>query len=140
MHKRLENGLVFIFTISLIATFGSLYFSEVRGYEPCTLCWYQRILMYPIVLITGVALFQKNAKIALTTAVFSIVGGSISLYHYGIQKLSFLTRQRTGLWKCFLYRPVCELSRIHHNSVHGIDGIRADPHYKPFRIEMAKGV
>ena len=47
--------------------------------------------MYPIVLISGVALFQKNARIALTTAVFPIVGGSISLYHYGIQKLSFLS-------------------------------------------------
>jgi len=47
--------------------------------------------MYPIVLISGVALFQKNARIALTTAVFSVIGGSISLYHYGIQKLSFLS-------------------------------------------------
>ncbi|MBD7985839.1 disulfide bond formation protein B [Sporosarcina sp. Sa2YVA2] len=90
MNKRSENGLVFIFTISLIATFGSLYFSEIRGYEPCTLCWYQRILMYPVVLISGIALFQKNARIALTTAIFSVIGGSISLYHYGIQKLSFL--------------------------------------------------
>ncbi|MFJ7935470.1 disulfide oxidoreductase [Sporosarcina sp. NPDC096371] len=91
MHKRLENSLIFIWTVSLVATLGSLYFSEVRGYEPCTLCWYQRILMYPIVLISGVALFQKNARIALTTAVFAVIGGSISLYHYGIQKLSFLS-------------------------------------------------
>ncbi len=91
MHKRLENSLIVIWTVSLVATLGSLYFSEVRGYEPCTLCWYQRILMYPIVLISGVALFQKNARIALTLAVFSIVGGSISLYHYGIQKLTFLS-------------------------------------------------
>lgn len=87
MQKRLENSLIVIWTVSLVATLGSLYFSEVRGYEPCTLCWYQRILMYPIVLISGIALFQKNARIALTLAVFSIVGGSISLYHYGIQKL-----------------------------------------------------
>ena len=71
MQKRLENSLIFIWTVSFVATLGSLYFSEVRGYEPCTLCWYQRILMYPIVLISGVALFQKNARIALTTAVFS---------------------------------------------------------------------
>lgn len=91
MQKRLENGLIFIFTISLIATLGSLYFSEVRGFEPCTMCWYQRILMYPIVLFSGIALFQKNAKIALTSAVFAVVGGSISIYHYGIQKLSFLS-------------------------------------------------
>lgn len=90
MQKRLENSLIFIWTVSFIATLGSLYFSEVRGFVPCTLCWYQRILMYPIVLIAGVALFQKNARIALTTAIFSIVGGSISLYHYGIQKLQFL--------------------------------------------------
>jgi disulfide bond formation protein DsbB len=90
MQKRLENALIFIWTTAFIATMGSLYFSEVREFEPCTLCWYQRILMYPIVLISGISLFQKNAKIALTTAVFSVVGGSISLYHYGIQKLSFL--------------------------------------------------
>jgi disulfide bond formation protein DsbB len=91
MQKRMENCLIVIWTVSLVATLGSLYFSEVRGYEPCTLCWYQRILMYPIVLISGVALFQKNTRIAMTTAVFSIIGGSISLYHYGLQKLSFLS-------------------------------------------------
>lgn len=90
MTKRLENGLIFISIVSLVATLGSLYFSEVRGFVPCTLCWYQRILMYPIVLISSVALFQKNAHSALTTAVFSVIGGGISLYHYGIQKLSFL--------------------------------------------------
>ena len=91
MQKRLENGLIFIWTISLIATLGSLYFSIVRGFEPCTYCWYQRILMYPIVLISGVALFQKNARIALTLAVFAFIGGGISLYHYGLQKLRFLS-------------------------------------------------
>ncbi|WP_339254071.1 disulfide oxidoreductase [Sporosarcina sp. FSL W8-0480] len=90
MQKRLENGLIFIFTTSLIAMLGSLYYSEVRGFEPCTFCWYQRILMYPIVLISGIALYQKNARIALTTAIFSIVGGSISIYHYSLQKLTFL--------------------------------------------------
>lgn len=90
MQKRMENSLILIWTVSLVATLGSLYFSVVKGYEPCTLCWYQRILMYPIVLISGIALFQKNVKIALTTAVFSIIGGSISIYHYGLQKISFL--------------------------------------------------
>ena len=90
MPKRLENSLLFIFTVSLIATLGSLYFSEVRGFEPCTLCWYQRILMYPLILISGIALIQKNSNIALTTALFSLIGGCMSLYHYSIQKLSFL--------------------------------------------------
>lgn len=45
--------------------------------------------MYPIVLISAIALVQKNAKIALTTAVFSIIGAGTSLYHYSIQKFSF---------------------------------------------------
>ncbi|MDN4493207.1 disulfide oxidoreductase [Ureibacillus aquaedulcis] len=91
MKKQLENSLLFIWLVSLVATLGSLYFSEIRGYEPCELCWYQRILMYPILLMTTVAYIQKNARIAVTTAVFSCIGGAISLYHYGIQKLDFLT-------------------------------------------------
>ncbi|QTD42863.1 disulfide oxidoreductase [Sporosarcina sp. Te-1] len=90
MEKQQENGLLFIFTVSLIATLGSLYYSEIKGFTPCTLCWYQRILMYPLVLISGIAIVQKNARIALTTAVFSIIGAGTSLYHYSIQKLSFL--------------------------------------------------
>ncbi|CAM5208440.1 Disulfide bond formation protein DsbB OS=Ureibacillus acetophenoni OX=614649 GN=SAMN05877842_10734 PE=3 SV=1 [Ureibacillus acetophenoni] len=91
MSKKLENSLLFIWTVSLVATLGSLYFSEVRGYTPCELCWYQRILMYPIVIMSTVAYIQKNARIAATTAVFSVIGGSISLYHYGIQKIDFLS-------------------------------------------------
>jgi disulfide bond formation protein DsbB len=90
MSKKLENSLLFIWLVSLVATLGSLYFSEIRSYEPCELCWYQRILMYPIFLITTVAYIQKNARIAVTTAVFSCIGGAISLYHYGLQKLDFL--------------------------------------------------
>jgi len=91
LSKKLENSLLFIWLVSLVATLGSLYFSEIRGYEPCELCWYQRILMYPILLITTVAYIQKNARIAVTTAVFSCIGGLISLYHYSIQKLDFLS-------------------------------------------------
>jgi disulfide bond formation protein DsbB len=47
--------------------------------------------MYPLVLILGVAYVQKNARIAVTTAIFSVIGGAISLYHYGLQKVSFLS-------------------------------------------------
>ncbi|WP_033541844.1 disulfide oxidoreductase [Planococcus sp. CAU13] len=90
MTKIQENLLLGIWTIALIATAGSLYFSEIRGYIPCELCWIQRIFMYPLVIIGGVAYFQKNVKIAVTTLIFSGIGGIISLYHYGIQKLSFL--------------------------------------------------
>ena len=91
MNKKLENSLLIIWVVSLTATLGSLYFSDIRGYEPCKLCWYQRILMYPIVIMTTVAYIQKNTRIAIYTAVFACIGGCMSLYHYGIQKFSFLT-------------------------------------------------
>lgn len=90
MTKKIENLLLFMWTVALTATLGSLYFSEIRGYEPCDLCWYQRILMYPLVLILGVAYVQKNPKIAVTSLVFSVIGGCISAYHYSIQKLTFM--------------------------------------------------
>lgn len=90
MTKKIENILLFMWSVALTATIGSLYFSEIRGYEPCELCWYQRILMYPLVIILGVAYAQKNAKIALTSLIFSVIGGCISAYHYSIQKLSFM--------------------------------------------------
>lgn len=90
MSKKVENSLLFIWIVSTVATLGSLYFSEIKQYEPCLLCWYQRIFMYPIVLISLIAYLQKNAKIAITTAIFSCIGGTISLYHYGIQKVDFL--------------------------------------------------
>lgn len=91
MSKKIENLLLFMWVVALSATMGSLYFSEIRGYEPCELCWIQRIFMYPLVLIIGIAYLQRNARIAMTTAVLSIIGGAISLYHYGIQKVDFLS-------------------------------------------------
>lgn len=91
MSKKIENLLLFMWVVALSATMGSLYFSEIRGYEPCELCWIQRIFMYPLVLIIGIAYLQRNAQIAMTTAILSIIGGAISLYHYGIQKVDFLS-------------------------------------------------
>lgn len=90
MTKKIENLLLFMWTVAFTATLGSLYFSEIRGYEPCDLCWYQRILMYPLVLILGIAYVQKNSKIAVTSLIFSVIGGCISAYHYSIQKVTFM--------------------------------------------------
>ena len=90
MQRKLENALLSMWTVSLIATLGSLYFSEVQLYEPCKFCWFQRILMYPLVLILGIAYIQRNVKIAVTSAVFSVIGACIALYHYGIQKVPVL--------------------------------------------------
>lgn len=76
--------------VSIIATFGSLYFSEVKHYEPCDLCWLQRIFMYPMTILLGVAYVKKDWNMSFYAMILSAVGGSISLYHYCLQKLSFV--------------------------------------------------
>lgn len=86
-----ENILFFAWAVSVIATLGSLYFSEIKQYEPCELCWYQRILMYPQTILLGLALVKKDYKAAMYTAVLSGIGMLLSFYHYLIQKVPFFT-------------------------------------------------
>lgn len=80
-----KKEILFAFIISLTATAGSLYFSEIAGYTPCELCWYQRIFMYPQVLILGIAYYKKDRKIADYSLTLSIVGLLIAIYHYIVQ-------------------------------------------------------
>ncbi|WP_059104251.1 disulfide oxidoreductase [Shouchella shacheensis] len=87
MNKQVENGLLFAWMTSLVATLGSLYFSEVRQFEPCALCWYQRILMYPLVIILAIGVVRKDANAAIYAAVLSGIGFFISAYHYYVQKM-----------------------------------------------------
>jgi disulfide bond formation protein DsbB len=79
--------LYFTWLISVIATLGSLYFSEIRGYIPCDLCWYQRIFMYPLSIILGIAAYHSDKSIKKYVLPLSIIGGSISIYHYMLQKV-----------------------------------------------------
>ncbi|MGD6801402.1 disulfide oxidoreductase [Rossellomorea vietnamensis] len=90
MDKKIENLLLTAFAASLIAMLGSLYFSEIKQYEPCVLCWYQRIIMYPMAVILGIAAVKKDAFIAIYTLVLSGIGILTSLYHYSLQKVDFL--------------------------------------------------
>ena len=66
---------------AVVATFGSLFFSEVLKYPPCVLCWYQRIVMYPLVIILALGILRKNKDIVLYVLPFSIIGLVIALYH-----------------------------------------------------------
>jgi disulfide bond formation protein DsbB len=87
--KNKESLLFTAWAASVVAMFGSLYFSEIRQFEPCVLCWYQRILMYPLTVILGVAYIRKDYSIALYSLILSLIGGGISFYHYLLQKVSF---------------------------------------------------
>lgn len=81
-----ENGLHLSWAIALVAMLGSLYFSEVKGYLPCKLCWYQRILMYPQVFILGIASVRRQLDIYRYVLPMTILGACISTYHYLMEK------------------------------------------------------
>ena len=74
-----------VFIIAAIAMIGSLYYSEIRGLTPCILCWYQRILMYPLVAITAVGLWKRDMMMPRYVLSMSIVGILVSGYHYSLQ-------------------------------------------------------
>ncbi|MFP4229814.1 MAG: disulfide oxidoreductase [Candidatus Nanohaloarchaea archaeon] len=69
------------------ATFGSLYFSEVLGWEPCRLCWYQRTLMYPLVFVAGVAVILEKDDVRDYILPLTLTGSGLSLYHYVVQRI-----------------------------------------------------
>ncbi|OAH55835.1 MULTISPECIES: disulfide oxidoreductase [Bacillaceae] len=73
--------------VAVIATLGSLYFSEIKEFVPCELCWIQRIFMYPLAIILGIAAFNNEMNMKKYVLPFSIIGGSISFYHYLVQKV-----------------------------------------------------
>ncbi len=78
--------------VSLVAVGGSLFFSEVMRYEPCKLCWFQRIFMYPLVLLLGMACYKNDRRLIPYILPLSIIGGMISLYHYSEQKIPGLAK------------------------------------------------
>jgi len=81
-----KNAVLFSFIVALIATLGSLFYSEIAGFEPCKLCWFQRIFMYPQVMLLGIALWKKNGMLAIYNSVtLSIIGAVIAGYHYLLQ-------------------------------------------------------
>ena len=78
-------GAYLAFAPALAALLGSLYYSEVAGFIPCTLCWYQRILMYPLSLIILIGIVQQDEYLPNYVLPFSILGIGFSGYHYLIQ-------------------------------------------------------
>ncbi len=77
-----------VFVISLVATLGSLFYSEIGGLEPCVLCWYQRILMYPQPLLAYLAIVRREGKLIRPYLIaLNVVGLGVALYHNGLQWL-----------------------------------------------------
>lgn len=79
--ERKTLYLAFAWVVALVATLGSLYYSEVRLFLPCELCWYQRIFMYPQAVILGLALWRQDFGVWPYSLALSLLGGSVSVLH-----------------------------------------------------------
>jgi disulfide bond formation protein DsbB len=74
-----------VFLVTAIATGGSLFFSEIAGFVPCELCWYQRICMYPLSIVTLFAALADERRIARYLLPLPLVGAGVSVYHLLIE-------------------------------------------------------
>jgi disulfide bond formation protein DsbB len=73
------------FVIAAIATGGSLFFSEIAHFVPCELCWYQRICMYPLSILTLLMAASGDNRAARYLFPLPIVGAGVSIYHILIE-------------------------------------------------------
>ena len=81
-----EIALPLATAIAVVTTLGSLYYSEVAGYPPCTLCWYQRIAIYPQVIVLGIAWWRRDGAVWLTAVPLAGVGVVLSVWHIVIER------------------------------------------------------
>jgi disulfide bond formation protein DsbB len=73
------------FVVAAIATGGSLFFSEIAHFVPCELCWYQRICMYPLSILTLLMAARGDYRAARYLFPLPIVGAGVSIYHLLIE-------------------------------------------------------
>ncbi|MGB7861408.1 MAG: disulfide oxidoreductase [Acidimicrobiia bacterium] len=77
-----SNGLWFAWVVALVATVGSLVYSEAIHFLPCRLCWFQRIAMYPMSIILLVGAIRKETQARFYALPFALGGLLISIWHY----------------------------------------------------------
>jgi disulfide bond formation protein DsbB len=82
--NTMQKGWLLLFSVWILATIStlaSLFFSEVVKLPVCSLCWYQRIAMYPLVVILPIALFPFDAKVTRYAGVLVLFGWLTALFH-----------------------------------------------------------
>ena len=76
-------ALIFVcWLIAAVSMLGSLFFSEVMGLQPCVLCWYQRIFMYPLAVILLLGLFPLDLSVIRYSLPLAVIGWGFAIYHY----------------------------------------------------------
>lgn len=100
-------GLFLPWLIVCIATVGSLFFSEITHKEPCTLCWYQRVVLFPLAIILGIAAFRNAYRIVIYVLPLALIGFSIALYQ--VIMIQFFSMSN--------FCPSCTLKSVSSNPV-----------------------
>lgn len=86
------SALALAWLVSVVATAGSLFFSEVAGFVPCRLSWYQRAAMYPLVVLLGAAAWRGAVGARRYAWPLAVAGVLLAIYHYLVAALSPFTR------------------------------------------------
>jgi disulfide bond formation protein DsbB len=85
-----DQPLTLAWIVALVATLGSLWLSEGAGFVPCRLCWYQRIAMYPMSVILGIAALRHDVKVRVYALPVVAIGATISIWHILIERFPSL--------------------------------------------------
>jgi disulfide bond formation protein DsbB len=78
-------SLIFAFIVAVVGSYLSLFASEILGLEPCPLCWYQRVFLFPLVIILFVASYSKDREVIKYALPLSVVGGIFAMYQFLVQ-------------------------------------------------------
>ncbi len=88
-HGR-DSALGLAWVAALVATLGSLYLSEIAHYPPCTLCWLQRIAMYPLVVVLGISAIRDDRDVRWYALPLAGIGAGLAFYHALLQRVPSL--------------------------------------------------
>ena len=84
------DALTLAAVVALVATVGSLWLSEGADFVPCKLCWYQRIAMYPLVPVLGMAAWRRDVWIRPYVVTLAVIGMAISTWHVLVERFPSL--------------------------------------------------
>lgn len=82
-----KYGLYYSWLIAIVGSLISLYFSEIKHMEPCHLCWYQRVCLFPLSYILGLATYRCDLSIARYALPLALIGFFLAIYQVGLQEI-----------------------------------------------------
>jgi len=81
IHFLQRHALYFAWLIALIGFGLSVFYGEIQHHEPCSLCWYQRIALFPLVILLGIAAYRGESMIIPYVLPLVIIGGLVAFFH-----------------------------------------------------------